>query len=313
MTRLIRPFLVFAASAIAAAAHGQIIFPDGSTQSIAGVEYTHIVVVNSDGNAGQNGTALLAAVAAITTNTSTNRFLVQLEPGDYDLGASTLTMKSFVDIHGSGLTNTTITSTGSSTINAADNAFLQEVRVQNTGAGTTAFTANGVDTELFRVACVHLGTSGSNNAIRAIGGAQLTLVNVLADATATNAGGTNTAALVSGNGSILNLRSTSLLAGGAATIVGLNVAASTVATLGFVQIDIAGSGNGILVAAAGSCSLFSCAVIAPSGNSVNSAGMFGAGASAFDGTVTGGGTNLFAQCFTAQFQPMTNSLPAGTP
>lgn len=61
----------------------------------------------------QSGTALLAAVAGITTASATNRYLIKLEPGVYDLGASTITLPPFVGMDGSGSQNTVIVSTPS--------------------------------------------------------------------------------------------------------------------------------------------------------------------------------------------------------
>lgn len=312
MMRMLRPILFVALSAVSAAASAQIVFPNGSVQSIAGVEYTRIVVVNADGNNAQNGAALLDALADIASPSSSNRFALYLEPGIYDLAATPLAMRGFVDIIGSGLTNTTITSTAATTVTAANNAFLREVRLQNTGAGTTVFLANNVATELYRVSCVHLGTSGANTAVSAQGGADLTLVNVLASAAAASSG-TNTAMVASGAGTTLGLRSSSIAAANGATNVGLNAGANTTAVLGFVQIDITGSGTGIVAGSGSVCSLFSCAVIAFSGTSLNNAGSIAAGASAIEGTVTGAGTTIFTQCFNGSFQPIADSLPAGTP
>ncbi|HEV3459541.1 MAG TPA: hypothetical protein VHG32_23570, partial [Thermoanaerobaculia bacterium] len=62
--------------------------------------FVRTVIVNSGGTPTANGTALLNAVANITTNSSTNTWLVKVEPGVFDLGSGTLTMKDYVDVEG---------------------------------------------------------------------------------------------------------------------------------------------------------------------------------------------------------------------
>jgi hypothetical protein len=87
-----------------------------------------------------NGTALLNALAAITTASSTNQYLLKIEPGVYDIGTSSFQMKPFVDIEGSGELATKITRAGSNafgnaTVNGSDNAELRFLTVENTGTG----------------------------------------------------------------------------------------------------------------------------------------------------------------------------------
>ncbi len=65
--------------------------------------FQRIVVVGPVGdgtNTSNNGLALLGALAAITTASATERWLIKLEPGEYDVGTNTLAMKRFVDIKG---------------------------------------------------------------------------------------------------------------------------------------------------------------------------------------------------------------------
>ena len=55
------------------------------------------------------GTALLNTLNGITDNSATNPYLIKVGPGIYDLGTSSLQMKEYVDIEGSGEKTTKIT------------------------------------------------------------------------------------------------------------------------------------------------------------------------------------------------------------
>jgi hypothetical protein len=98
------------------------------------------VIVSPIGTATQNGTALLNALANITAASTNNPYLLKIEPGVYDLITSTLFMKPYVDVEGSGESVTTITSAGNpppttitGTVIGADNAELRFVTVKMSG------------------------------------------------------------------------------------------------------------------------------------------------------------------------------------
>lgn len=121
--------------------------PTGMTVTTWPGTYRRTVVVSpiSGGTTTQNGTALLAALNDITTASSTNPYLLKIEPGVYDLNGGTLNMQPYVDIEGSGEDVTTITSgTALATVQGADNAEMRWLTVQNTAAGY-AVEANATD------------------------------------------------------------------------------------------------------------------------------------------------------------------------
>jgi hypothetical protein len=64
--------------------------------------YARTILVSPVGTDTQNGTALLSALASISDASATKRYLLKLEPGDYNLVRNRLAMKPFVDIEGSG-------------------------------------------------------------------------------------------------------------------------------------------------------------------------------------------------------------------
>lgn len=103
------------------------------------------VIVSPKATAVASGTALTAALAAITDNSTAKPYLLKLEPGVYDLGTSSLTAKANVDIEGSGQDVTTITSnlTGTNgTLTVAVAIEVRELTVQNTGTASNAFATN---------------------------------------------------------------------------------------------------------------------------------------------------------------------------
>ncbi len=106
--------------------------------------YKKTVVVSPGNTAVESGTALLTAIDAITDASSTNRYLIIIEPGVYDIGTETFAMKPYVDVQGSGENVTKITGSVSNippaakvgVVEGADNAELRFVTVENTGTST---------------------------------------------------------------------------------------------------------------------------------------------------------------------------------
>jgi len=107
--------------------------------------YKKTVVVSPGNTDTESGTALLTAIDAITDASSTNRYLILIEPGVYDIGTETFAMKSYVDVQGSGENVTKITGSVSNippaakvgVVEGADNAELRFVTVENTGTSTS--------------------------------------------------------------------------------------------------------------------------------------------------------------------------------
>jgi hypothetical protein len=69
-------------------------------------QYANVVIVAQSGG---NFTSVRAAVASITNATETNRVLVKIMPGVYDLGTTSLEVPLFVDLEGSGTETTKLT------------------------------------------------------------------------------------------------------------------------------------------------------------------------------------------------------------
>jgi hypothetical protein len=73
-----------------------------------------VIVSPVPGNPTASGANLIAAIAGITTASATNPYLIKIEPGIYDVGATRFQMKEWVDVEGSGIDVTTIRGPGTS-------------------------------------------------------------------------------------------------------------------------------------------------------------------------------------------------------
>lgn len=146
--------------------------------STAFLRPSKVVHVSADGTAAENGADLVSALAGISGATATVQYLVQLEPGTYDVGSSELTLPGFVHLAGAGMTATAITGTGttggSSTDCLASNVAcvleldgvseVRDVLVRNTG-GTDADNSKRVaiysDGSTATLRRVHAFTTGA--------------------------------------------------------------------------------------------------------------------------------------------------------
>ncbi len=108
----------------------------------AAAQIRTVLVSPVPGNPIASGTALRNALAGIPSPSSTDRWLLKIEPGIYDIGSTSLPMRPWVDIEGSGIGVTTIRGTVdggtlvNATINGASNAELRLLTVEATGNST---------------------------------------------------------------------------------------------------------------------------------------------------------------------------------
>jgi hypothetical protein len=102
----------------------------GPTGPKGGPAYARTIVVSPGGDAVANGTALLAAVASIKDSSTTNPYLVQIEPGTYDLNSQTLSISDGIDVAGSGQDATTILTTVSVKVG---NVEVRELTLRGSG------------------------------------------------------------------------------------------------------------------------------------------------------------------------------------
>jgi len=122
---------------------------------------TTVVISPIPGNPQASANQIVAALAAITDNSSAKPYLIKIEPGVYDFADQSLVMKPFIDVEGSGRSVTFLIADGrdtlfSGTVIGADDATLREVTVESRGNGTETHAVGvylaGVDTRIHDVA-----------------------------------------------------------------------------------------------------------------------------------------------------------------
>ncbi len=88
-----------------------------------------------------SGMALRNALTSIADNSASKPYLIKLEPGVYDVGATMLVMKPYVDIEGSGQQTTIVQGVGNNSsdligvVYGASNAELRNLQAKSLGAG----------------------------------------------------------------------------------------------------------------------------------------------------------------------------------
>jgi pectin methylesterase-like acyl-CoA thioesterase len=145
--------------------------------------YANVIVVATTGG---DFSDPIAAINSITDASATNPYLIKIMPGVYTLG-SKLSLKSFVDIEGSGEGVTKITGAGlslSAAVVAADstttNAEIRNITIESVGPGSMSVALR--NTGSISLSHVSIKASGGTGGIFAIntGGvnALITLSNV---------------------------------------------------------------------------------------------------------------------------------------
>jgi hypothetical protein len=161
---------------------------DTGPQGPPGVSLVRTVVVGPVGTEAENGTALLTALASITTATASNPWLLKIEPGIYDLGTSSLQMKPYVDIEGSGELATTVRGRPDvgGTARGATSSEMRLLTVEHNGGSGQAIALSGGCTDIHFNRVTFKASSGSSLAMAvSIGGdcTGATFKNVTAIAT----------------------------------------------------------------------------------------------------------------------------------
>jgi hypothetical protein len=164
----------------------------GLTNLNAQPRFLRTVVVRPVGTPVQNGSALLAALAGITTATSANPWLLKIEPGIFDLATGSLVMKPFVDVEGSGEGVTKVTAVGrpgnaAGTVHAVTSSELRDLTVENRGgdAFAKAVFVDGGAPRISHVSAIAFGGTTESQGFFAQAGATPTVHHLTANASAT--------------------------------------------------------------------------------------------------------------------------------
>lgn len=114
---------------------------DGQDGTNGGMGVVRTIVVSPGATEVASGTALAAAIQDFVTNatkaSATNRWLIKLEPGIYDVAATGINTVPFVDIEGSGENNTTIKGTVT-TLTTDEDVEIKNLTVTCAGTNCTA-------------------------------------------------------------------------------------------------------------------------------------------------------------------------------
>jgi hypothetical protein len=139
------------------------------------------------------GTALLNTINGIADNSATNPYLIKLGPGIYDIGTSSVQIKEYVDIEGSGENTSVITgnidSFGQGVVQGANYAEIRFLTVRNTGEGTyaVAISNSSSSPKITNVTASASGAANYNYAVFNYSSSSPTMTNVTVSAS----GGTN--------------------------------------------------------------------------------------------------------------------------
>jgi hypothetical protein len=183
------------------------------------------IVVSPGANPTASGANLIAAMSQPVSPSATNPWLIKVEPGIYDIGTSTLSMSSFVDIEGSGEARTKILghpTAGNPVLNTADGAELRMITVECDAASCIGVrNADGVSSMLTEVTVRTINTTNDgavSDAILLVGGAPQ-LTDVRAEALGINAQG------IEIDGGFANLMNVTVVSigGGSIGIGGINI------------------------------------------------------------------------------------------
>jgi hypothetical protein len=120
-----------------------LIFPDGTDQNTASRPYCSTVIVSPAATASESGANLLAALSKINDASSAKRYLIKIEPGIYDVGTGSVSMKPYVDMEGSGENCTKIAGAPDAryllgVVNGSSNASLRLLTVEHMGGVESA-------------------------------------------------------------------------------------------------------------------------------------------------------------------------------
>jgi hypothetical protein len=148
------------------------------TAGAAAAQPTTIHVSPVSGNPLASGTALLNALAAITDAGAFKSYVIKLDPGGYNVWATQLVMKPYVDIEGSGQGSTSIEGLGNADgsyltgiIQAAPQAELRNLQVVSTGSGYTTsigiYVPSGANASI-RDVTITAGSASNNWGIRSL-------------------------------------------------------------------------------------------------------------------------------------------------
>ncbi|MDA8017961.1 MAG: hypothetical protein MPN21_10990 [Thermoanaerobaculia bacterium] len=185
--------------------------------------FTRTVVVNNTGSPAADGAALLSALSSLSPAPSyTNRWVIELEGGIYDVGTTAVVMQPYVSLHGSGIYTTFVRgSVGpvfpfllGGLVEGASNSEIRDLTIQClSNAQVDICQAMSLEEAHPRLTDLRIATSGTGTGshwgIRTFNSAPiLDRVQVKVDASASHAN----YGIVYGGSSTLNIKRSAIVA-----------------------------------------------------------------------------------------------------
>lgn len=275
---------------------------DGQAAPSGGEPLRRTVVLHGDGSPTANGTALLNAVAGVP---ATDRWLVKLEPGVYDLGTSSLSLPSNVDLEGSGDPSSTILSlTAAGTVVASSNT-IRLVRILAGGGDAKAVQVpNGKKVTL---QLVSLRASGSGAPIGLDDDGSGQVVQSVVSGISSGAGGFGMGIRTSGIVTISQSRIVASADGGGSQAAAINAFGSVIVTGSeLTSIGSAGASSYGQVVQGGSAQIDASQVQGTTSSISASNGPIKVGASKLTGppSVSGTGSVACAASYNGAYAPV---------
>lgn len=148
-------------------------YPNGTRQT---GWYARTIIVSPLGNDSENGDRLTAVMNGITGVDSSKPFLIKLEPGIYDIGSNTLTVKPWVHLEGSGQEITFIRGNPPSSLQGSPNGVvacgdytgLRWLTVENYGSAELSMAVSLYDATNVTLNEITVKSSSSQKSVIAI-------------------------------------------------------------------------------------------------------------------------------------------------
>jgi hypothetical protein len=145
--------------------------------------FTRTKIVDPGDTPSQNGRDLLAAVDSINDSGQSRPYLVQLGPGSYDLGESTLELPEDVELAGAGPAVTTVTASADATLDPGPDTEVRDLAIEAEGAASRAVSA----TSTLTIYNANLSASGNGATAVFVGSASIRIRDSEITASSTSA------------------------------------------------------------------------------------------------------------------------------
>ncbi|HEX2909374.1 MAG TPA: hypothetical protein VH186_01105 [Chloroflexia bacterium] len=222
----------------------QILLANGTQVCVDGgkkvnlISMSRTIIVSPNGTPTENGTALLTAMTTISNSNPSvdNPWLLKLEPGNYDLGAGSLTLLPYVDLEGSGDNNTVISSTIASpgTLQAASHSETRFVQIINSGSttGTGVYVpAGSTDVRFTHVTVISNSAIGNHYGILTADNSSSSGPVTVQESTISASGGSNSFSIYTGSKTTTTVQNSTVTTSGAANVSDAIVNYGTVTVL----------------------------------------------------------------------------------